>query len=387
MDCIFDANNHLINYNDGAFTAGYRPDGLRGWTRDAGVGLGGKTFYLYDGETLVTEIPPEGEGGARVVVWGANGLISRDNTFYLFDPLGNVAYRLLPNGAIANSSVYDAYGTVTTCAIIAGQLTVIDALDPYQYKGQYGYYTDTATGLVLCTYRYYDPQLGRWLTRDPIGYDGGMNQYGYCGGDPVNEEDSIGLLSQADYDFIHNSWNDQLMGMIDPLYWFHKKPSDPRRVGSEKVGRIFAVTALSMGALGGAEGRLAQKATIVKTAISSKPVIDPVGSVVNKIDIGSGSSGYGDLTNVKIPENLPRYKRPTGATTTAQRASVQGQPCHECGRMTPAQYADHIIPLVDEYYETGTIDLTRMRDINSVLPHCRTCSCRQGGFLCRKYQR
>ena len=218
VDCIFDAENHLINYNDGAFTAGYRPDGLRGWTRDAGVGLGGKTFYLYDGETLVTEIPPEGEGGARVVVWGANGLISRDNTFYLFDPLGNVAYRLLPNGAIANSSVYDAYGTVTTCAIIAGQLTVIDALDPYQYKGQYGYYTDTATGLVLCTYRYYDPQLGRWLTRDPIGYDGGMNQYGYCGGDPVNLVDADGNIPvETVIDIVSLGWS--LEAMLQNPSW------------------------------------------------------------------------------------------------------------------------------------------------------------------------
>lgn len=52
------------------------------------------------------------------------------------------------------------------------------------FGAKWGYYTDHATGLILCTLRYYDPQTGRWLTRDPIGTAGGMNlyEYGYGGG-------------------------------------------------------------------------------------------------------------------------------------------------------------------------------------------------------------
>ncbi len=46
---------------------------------------------------------------------------------------------------------------------------------------------------MLCTYRYYDPTRGRWLTRDPIGYGGGLNLYGYCGADPVGGVDPLGL--------------------------------------------------------------------------------------------------------------------------------------------------------------------------------------------------
>ena len=42
------------------------------------------------------------------------------------------------------------------------------------------------------THRYYDPQTGRFLTRDPMGYDGGINLYGYVGNDPVNMVDSSG---------------------------------------------------------------------------------------------------------------------------------------------------------------------------------------------------
>jgi RHS repeat-associated protein len=50
---------------------------------------------------------------------------------------------------------------------------------------------------VLCGHRYYDPATGRWLTRDPIGYNGGVNLYGYVGGDPVNGSDSWGLAAQS----------------------------------------------------------------------------------------------------------------------------------------------------------------------------------------------
>ncbi len=67
---------------------------------------------------------------------------------------------------------------------------------PYGYNGQWGYYTDFETGLALCTHRYYDPHNGRWLTRDPIGYDGGVNLYGYVGGNPVGWVDPEGIDRQ-----------------------------------------------------------------------------------------------------------------------------------------------------------------------------------------------
>jgi hypothetical protein len=42
---------------------------------------------------------------------------------------------------------------------------------------------------------YYDPRLGRWLTRDPIREEGGINLYAYCGNDPVNRHDPLGLMT------------------------------------------------------------------------------------------------------------------------------------------------------------------------------------------------
>jgi uncharacterized protein RhaS with RHS repeats len=42
-------------------------------------------------------------------------------------------------------------------------------------------------------YRVYDPQTGRWLSKDPIEEEGGFNLYAYVGGDPINWIDPLGL--------------------------------------------------------------------------------------------------------------------------------------------------------------------------------------------------
>jgi hypothetical protein len=83
-------------------------------------------------------------------------------------------------------------------------------------------------------------------------------------------------------------------------------------------------------------------------------------------------------------EVVKPYKRPSGSTTPEQRASVQGQPCVDCGVVTPKQYADHKTPLVKEYYETGKIDVDKMRSVDAVQPQCPGCSNRQGAEM-RKY--
>jgi RHS repeat-associated protein len=50
--------------------------------------------------------------------------------------------------------------------------------------------------LVLAPFRTYNPYLGRWISRDPLGEKGGINLYGYVGNDPVDGIDTFGLDAQ-----------------------------------------------------------------------------------------------------------------------------------------------------------------------------------------------
>jgi len=70
---------------------------------------------------------------------------------------------------------------------------VNDWEDCFGYNARWGYQKDLS-GFYYCQNRYYDPANGRWLTRDPIGFGGGVNLYGYCGGGPVGAVDPWGLL-------------------------------------------------------------------------------------------------------------------------------------------------------------------------------------------------
>jgi len=94
-----------------------------------------------------------------------------------------VAQRLNSAGTNTASSTADAFGVVSSSAA---------ATDPIGYEAQAGYYTDQSTGLILTTFRYYDPGPGRFFNRDPIGYAAGINDYGYVGNDPENEDDPDG---------------------------------------------------------------------------------------------------------------------------------------------------------------------------------------------------
>jgi RHS repeat-associated protein len=61
---------------------------------------------------------------------------------------------------------------------------------PFHYSSKL---RDVDSGFNYYGYRFYDPGAGRWLNRDPIGEEGGVNLYGMVGNDPVTQVDFLGL--------------------------------------------------------------------------------------------------------------------------------------------------------------------------------------------------
>jgi RHS repeat-associated protein len=66
--------------------------------------------------------------------------------------------------------------------------------NPFRFSTKY---TDSETGLLYYGYRYYNPSLRRWISRDPIQERGGVNLYGMVRNSPVNQWDLLGLAGES----------------------------------------------------------------------------------------------------------------------------------------------------------------------------------------------
>jgi RHS repeat-associated protein len=91
------------------------------------------------------------------------------------------------NGSVVSSFTYDEFGRITS-----------SSNPTFQPFGFAGGIRDLTTGLVRFGVRDYDPDLGRWTSKDPILFGGGdSNLYGYVMAYPVNYTDPSGLNGQG----------------------------------------------------------------------------------------------------------------------------------------------------------------------------------------------
>lgn len=124
--------------------------------------------FLYDDDSETIPCAQRDEGSAWVYyVRGIGGAPE-----YLFDSSGQVGSRIQ--------------------RATFGRLEAVDGKDatPFRFAGQY---EDEETGLFYNRYRYYDPEIGRYISPDPSGLEGGRNLYAY-GMNPVGWVDPFGLF-------------------------------------------------------------------------------------------------------------------------------------------------------------------------------------------------
>jgi RHS repeat-associated protein len=119
----------------------------------------------------------------------SNDVFLENGATYYFanDQLGSGQALFDQYGQTVWQASYDPFGAAT----VSPDSTLVNNL---RLPGQY---FDSETGFHYNWHRYYEPGLGRYLSPDPIGFEGGMNLYAYVGGNPVNAVDPLGLTSAS----------------------------------------------------------------------------------------------------------------------------------------------------------------------------------------------
>ena len=148
-----------------------------------------KTVYIvYDDYKQIAEYV--NEELHQQYAWDSAGLdtvafMSKSNSVYMYWTDGNKnVLKLFDTAGEQASYSYDPFGKITTAE---GSLA---AENPFRFSSEYH---NDITGLVEYIYRKYDPSLGRWINRDPVEEQGGVNLYVICKNNNLLEYDINGL--------------------------------------------------------------------------------------------------------------------------------------------------------------------------------------------------
>jgi RHS repeat-associated protein len=175
--------NQLASAAAGSGTSSFKYDALGRRVSVTPAG-GVSTQFAYDGQNVAREISAGGNAdllaGMALDDWFSRTQGSVTSTFMRNANNSTIALRNT-DGTVPATFGYEPFGTTTT----TGSTT-----SSYAFTGR----EQDATGLYFMRNRYYNPMLQRFLSPDPIGYDGGsIDLYAYVDNDPLNWTDPIGL--------------------------------------------------------------------------------------------------------------------------------------------------------------------------------------------------
>ena len=259
MACTWEKGRQLASITDGTNKIEYEYDvfGLRKakkiYEPATAQSPTETTSYIYENGKLLRQVTG---GEVMDFYYGSEGVIgfklsgssvSSENGNYLYrkNLFGDIIGIIDESGALVYEYAYSAFGK-SDKEVETG----IGAKNPFRYRG---YYYDTETGLYYLKSRYYDPEVGRFITIDDTSYldpdtINGLNLYAYCGNNPVMRVDENG-----------NSWWDNLWKVIVGVVV----------IGALVAGSVLTAGTLSVvlagaaiGAIGGALG------SVVSTAVT-----------------------------------------------------------------------------------------------------------------------
>jgi len=149
------------------------------------------TQYVYDGDNVIEEYTENVNAVDRKHYIHTLSIdeplaLEQNGKMYYYhqDGLGSVWGMTSTTGKLMQRYQYKSFGEM----VGFGRTSLSQS---YTFTGREN---DSETGLYYYRARYYDPKMGRFISKDPIGFDGGdVNLYAYTGNNPVNRKDPSGL--------------------------------------------------------------------------------------------------------------------------------------------------------------------------------------------------
>lgn len=152
--------------------------------RVAKTDSGGVFAFLRDGGASTDAVLSDGQNS---YVPGVSRHSSGGTVTYHQNRIGSNSAETDATGTVKGTRTHDAFGNlIAQTGAPSG---------PFGYAGTFGYQEDRDSGLKLLGHRYYDPSVGRFITRDPAMQ--GLNWYSYCDSSPLASVDRSGLMSDG----------------------------------------------------------------------------------------------------------------------------------------------------------------------------------------------